>query len=193
MAHQHKSVMKTRVCLMLIMFILSFSSAIGQQFTTKGTKELGGCISYQRITPVFNGRNGETTTLYSIAPHLGIFIFNKFEIGVNPLELTILSSSGSTTTQAMIFAAPSYHFVVDEKAFPFIELLIGYSLQSENERYEDGFSWGWRTGVKFALLKNGLLNVSLRCLRVTINPDNAPNRNGYNQLFLSLGWTFWYE
>lgn len=181
----------------IIFLIFAFSLSSGKaeeskKFTVQGTKELGGSISYQRINPVFNGRTGGATTIFSLAPYFGFFVFKEIEIGVNPCDLTLVSQSGNTTIQTMIFVAPSYNLKVVDKVYLFIETQIGYTHKSCNGYNEDGFSWGSRTGAKLALTNNGLLNLSLQYLSVTMNPEEASDRNGFNQLLLSVGWTVWF-
>lgn len=186
---------RVTMCLVLFMVAFLFASARGQEannFASQGTKELGGSISYQKFTPVFNGMKGNATTIFSFAPYFGYFVFNGFEIGLNPAEIAVISQSGNRTIQTMVFAAPGYNVKVVDKIYLFIEAKIGYSRKSSNGYNEAGFSWGGRTGVKFALLNGGLLNLSFQYLSVTMNPKEASKRNGFNQVLISVGWTVWF-
>ena len=163
----------------------------GKKFAMKGSTELGGSISFQSITPVSNGNTGYATTIFSVAPFIGYFVADGFEIGVNPLGLTTISSGGSSFTQIMIFAAPSYNFKTEGIAYPFIEALLGYTSQS-NGSSRSGFSWGGRGGVKLAVTDKGLLNLGIQYVQITLNPSGTTNRYGSNQLAISAGFTVWF-
>lgn len=163
----------------------------GKKFAMKGSTELGGSISFQSITPVFNGTTEDATTIFSVAPFVGYFIADGFEIGVNPLGLTTISFRGSSDTQLMIFAAPSYNFKTEGITYPFIEALLGYTSQS-NGSSRSGFSWGGRGGVKLAVTDKGLLNLGVQYVQITLNPSGATNRSGYDQLAISAGFTVWF-
>ena len=180
--------------LLLVLSSFSFSPVNGQEkkFTMKGSKEFGGNISYQRMTPVIAGSTAGGISIFSFTPYVGVFIHDGWELGVNPVEIITIKQSGNTTTQVLVFAAPSYNFIIGDKFFPFIEAQIGYSYKTNNEYSENGFSWGGRIGIKLALVKRGLLNLSLQYLRVTLNPDDVSDRNGFNQILASAGWTMWF-
>jgi hypothetical protein len=163
----------------------------GKKFASKGSTELGGSISFQSVTSVYNGKTGDATTVFSLAPFVGFFVADGFEIGVNPLGITSISYSGHSATQIMIFAAPSYNFDTDGIVYPFIEALIGYTSQSSSSS-RSGFSWGGRGGIKLAVTGKGLLNLGLQYLQITLNPSGATDRNGSNQLSVSAGFTVWF-
>lgn len=178
-----------------LLFIFYSSTASGQtenKFATQGTKELGGSISFQRLTPVFNGRSGEATTIFSLAPYFGFFVYNGFEIGFNPAEITVINQYGNSITQTTICIAPSYNIKVGDKIFFFFEAQVGYAHKSSGKIKENGISWGGRTGAKLALTNRGLLNLSLQYFSLTLNQKEVSNRNGFNQLLFSTGWTIWF-
>ena len=178
--------------LAMIVCIASVSFAQdGKKFATKGSTELGGSISFQSLTPVSNGNTGTTTTIFSLAPFIGYFVTDGFEIGLNPLGITSIGFSGSSTTQIMILAAPSYNFKTEGIVYPFIEALLGYTSQS-NGSSRSGFSWGGRGGIKLAVTDKGLLNLGIQYVRITLNPSGATNRYGSNQLAISAGFTVWF-
>lgn len=158
-----------------------------RKFAAKGCTELGGSVSFQSLTPVTNGNTGDAVTIFSFAPFIGYFVADGFEIGVNPLGITSVSS----TTQIMILAAPSYNFTTEGIAYPFIEALLGYTSQS-NGSSRSGFTWGGRGGVKLAVTDKGLLNLGIQYLQITLNPSGATNRYGSNQLAVSAGFTIWF-
>jgi hypothetical protein len=196
--HQKEVAMKctlshfTVFTLAMIVCIASVSFAQdGKKFATKGSSELGGSISFQSLTPVSNGNTGDATTIFSLAPFIGYFVTDGFEIGLNPLGITSISYSGSSATQIMILAAPSYNFKTEGIVYPFIEALLGYSSQS-NGSTRSGFSWGGRGGVKLAVTDTGLLNLGIQYVQITLNPSGATNRYGSNQLAISAGFTVWF-
>lgn len=184
-------ILSALLALALLLFAASVSSAQEKErFALKGSTELGGSISFQSLTPVSNGNTGEATTVFSIAPYIGYFVADGFEIGVNPLGITSVSFSGSSATQIMILAAPSYNFRTGGIGYPFIEALFGYTSQS-NGSSRSGFSWGGRGGVKLAVTEKGLLNIAMQYIQITLNPSGAPKRYGSNQLSIAAGFTVW--
>jgi len=188
----HSSISSAVLVLAVHIVFASVSSAQEtKKFALKGSTELGGSISFQSLTPVSNGNTGNVTTIFSLAPYVGYFVTDGFEIGLNPLEITSISLSGSSATQVMIFAAPSYNFKTEGIAYPFIEALLGYTFQS-NGSSRSGFSWGGRGGVKLAVTDKGLLNLAIQYIQITLNPSGATNRYGSNQLAIAGGFTVWF-
>lgn len=160
------------------------------QFAQRGVFEFGGSVSFLSTTAVNSGATANAITSFRIEPFLGYFVADGCEIGLNPFGMEFLSFGGSTLTQVFILLAPSYHFRTEGFAHPFVEALLGYTSQS-NGASRSGFSWGGRAGVKFEVVKGGLLNVAAEYLRVTMNPSGATQRSGSNQLSISLGVTLW--
>jgi len=178
------------VAMLVVVGQFSFAQE-ANKFALKGSTELGGSISFQSLTPVSNGNTGDATTIFSLAPFIGYFVTDGFEIGLNPFGITSVSFSGSSATQIMILAAPSYNFKTEGIAYPFIEALLGYSSQS-NGSSSSGFSWGGRGGVKLAVTNKGLLNLAVQYVQIKLNPSGATNRYGSNQLAISAGFTVWF-
>ena len=179
----------------LLIYAFSSFPCVGQEarnFAVKGTTEVGGNISFQSLTPVFNGNTGDAATLFTMAPFIGYFVSDGFEIGVNPLGVSVFSISGSSSTSFRIFVAPSYNFKTEGIAYPFIEALLGYTTES-NGASRSGFSWGGRAGVKLAVMGNGLLNLGVQYLQITLNPSGTSNRYGSNELNVSAGFTVWFK
>ena len=180
-----------RILSVLLVFGLLVCTCSGQGsegFATKGTTEAGGSISLTSMTPVYNGETGHSSTTFTCAPFVGYFVSDGFEIGVNPLGITVYSSS---LTLINIFLAPSYNFKTEGNAYPFIEALLGYTAQSSGSM--SGFSWGGRVGVKTPVTGHALLNLSAEYLQVTLNRSGASKRNGSNQLLVSAGFTVWFK
>ena len=60
---------------LLLVLFASVSSAQGRnKFATQGSTELGGSISFQSLTPVSNGNTGDATTVFSLAPYVGVIL-----------------------------------------------------------------------------------------------------------------------
>jgi hypothetical protein len=189
---KHTLIQFTIFTLAIIMCITSVSFAQeGKKFATKGSTELGGSISFQSLTSVSNGNTGNAIKIFSVAPYIGYFVTDGFEIGLNPLGFTSISYSGSSEKQIMIFAAPSYNFKTEGIAYPFVEALLGYTSQS-NGSTQSGFSWGGRGGVKIAVTDKGLLNLGIQYVQITLNPSGSTNRYGSNQFTISAGFTVWF-
>lgn len=173
------------------LFVLPCRSQETKEFAEKGTVELGGSVSFQSVTPVFNGASGDATTIFTLAPFFGYFVSDGFELGVNPFDITVnsLPNSNSSTRISILFA-PSYNFKTNSIAYPFVEGLLGYTSLSDGGT-ESGFSWGARGGVKLAVTDKGLLNLGVQYLQITMNPSGATSRFGSNNFSLSAGFTVW--
>ncbi len=187
-----KSLLVISILIFTIIVLNSpFISAQDKKFAEKGVVELGGNISFQSFTPVSNGNTGTATTIFTLAPFIGIFVADGFEIGLNPLGITSLGFSGGSITQIRIFVAPSYNFKTNGTAHPFIEALLGYTAQS-NGTSASGFSYGGRGGVKIEVTEKGLLNLGIQYLLITLNRSGEPERTGTNELSISAGFTVWF-
>lgn len=189
------SLVLTLVCILGLGVQTLFAQDV-KTFATKGAVELGGNIAFESETFVSPGFTDNSVTAISLAPFVGYFVDDGFEIGVNPLGISYSSYSGSSTTQVMIFVAPSYNFKTSSIAYPFIEALLGYTAQSESGSYSatsKGFSWGGRGGVKLAVAGNCLLNLGLQYLQITENPSGATSRTGYDRFSISAGFTVWFQ
>lgn len=160
-------------------------------FAMKGATELGGSISFESQTMIYRGNSGGTASYFSFTPYAGYFITDGFELGFDPLGISTFSYSGGTTvTQLMIFAAPSYNFRTESIAYPFVEALLGYTSNSSGGT-QSGFSWGGRAGVKLAVTGNGLLNLALQYTEITENPSGSSGRTGWNEFLISAGFSIW--
>ncbi len=182
--------------LLTIALFLSFTSSSTAQeskrFALKGTTELGGSISFVSSTSVTNGNTASNaSTVFSVAPFIGYFVADGFEIGLNPFGITSISYAGSSVTQITILGALSYNFKTEGITYPFIEALFGYTSQTDGSS-RSGFSWGGRAGVKLAVTDKCLLNLGVQYLLITLNPSGASNRYGSNQLAISAGFTVWF-
>jgi hypothetical protein len=174
-----------------LIFVASVTMAQNESgFATKGCVELGGSISFQSTTPVSDGSTSDAIKTFSLAPFVGYFVTDGFELGFNPFGIESISYTGASVTQIMIFVAPSYNFKTEGKAYPFIEALFGYT-SSSNGSSRNGFSWGGRGGVKVAVTGNGLLNLGVQYVQIALNPSGAAKRDGSNQLAISAGFTVW--
>ena len=162
-----------------------------KRFALKGSTELGGSISYMSTTSVSNGTAADhALNIIALQPFVGYFVADGFEISVNPLGIESISYNGNSTTQIMVFIAPSYNFKTEGITYPFLEALVGYTSQS-NGSTNSGISWGLRGGVKLALTDKGLLNLGVQYLQVSMNPSGASTRSGYNQFLVSTGFSIW--
>ncbi|MCZ7557498.1 MAG: hypothetical protein M5R41_13950 [Bacteroidia bacterium] len=161
-----------------------------KRFTMRGTTELGGSISFQSISTVTNGNTGDAVNYLTVAPFVGFFLADGFELGFNPFGISYASSGGSSAMQLSIFIAPAYNFTTQGSTYPFIEGLIGYT-STANGSTRSGLSFGGRAGMKQEVAEHALLNIAIQYLQITTNPAGASNRYGSNQLALVLGFSIW--
>ncbi len=168
------------------------ATAQEREFGTAGTTEIAGGISFSSVTPVSNGETGDATTILSFGPEIGYFVTNGFEIGLNPgVTLlpgvsTITPSSGDGTTVLQLFAYPAYNFRLEgSPVHPFVEVPFGYTSMSSGNTTLSGFSWGVKAGLKVVATSHLLLNIYGEYLALTLTPEGATERSGFN--FLSFG------
>jgi hypothetical protein len=176
---------------MVLFCFLVWEEAGGQesrQFADPGVVELGGSISFSSITPVYAGETGDAVTLLTFRPVIGVFVIDGLELGLNPLGITYISTSGASSTALSFLFAASYNFRTEGSAYPFLEAILGFT-SSSNGDDRSGFTWGGRAGAKFVVTEGGLLNVGIQYLLVTRNPDVATERYGTNELSIALGFT----
>ena len=182
--------------IIMVMLIVSSSNIIAQSkpFATKGVVELAGNVSFSSFTPVSNGNTGDATSLFVLAPQIGYFVSDGVEIGLTTgisllPGLTVISpSGGESTTFAQIFFSPAYNIITkDKNLFPFIEANLGYTSESAGNNSFTGFSYGGRAGVKIVAANNFLISLAAQYLLITLNPEGATERDGFNYLSVSVG------
>jgi hypothetical protein len=170
------------------------SCAEDRAFGSAGSTEAGGSITFVSTTPVSNGKTGDAISVFTIAPYIGYFAADGFEIGFNP-GLIYMSYGGSSATQLSLYLAPSYNFITDGKTFPFIEGLLGYTTNSSGNSSSSsgGLCWGGRAGLKVNVTGHGLLLIALQYSQITLEPSGwSGSRYGSNVLSVSAGFTVWF-
>lgn len=186
--HKRNAGATIAVLAMIVLTGAASSAQVTKNFALKGETEAGGSVSFLSYAPVSNGHVRDASLLFSLAPYIGYFVMDGFEVGLNPLGFTGNESYG----QLMVLVAPAYNFRTDGVTYPFIEALAGYTVQT-NGSSRDGFSWGGRGGLKIAVTDKGLLNLSVQYVQITLNLANASERSGSNQLTISAGFTVWFD
>jgi opacity protein-like surface antigen len=166
-------------------------------FTSKGVVELGGNISYQYESMISQGSESGYFNILSIMPYVGYFITDNIELGMNPIGFQRFWRSGSSTTMVTMLLSPAYNFKTDGNIYPFIEAQLGYTAESSSfsglsSQTYDGFSWGGRAGIKYAVASHGLLNLAMQYQQFTFKPSGSTSRYGTNTFTLSAGFTIWF-
>ena len=176
--------------------VMCFGTANAQQhrFAEKGVTELAGTVSFSSITPVSEDKTGDATTLFSLGPQIGYFPSDGLELGIStgitflPGISLITPPQGDATTVVQLFLAPAYNFILpDNNAIPFIEADLGYTSVSSGSESQSGFSYGGRGGVKVSVEDHFLISLSAQYLAITLNPQNATTRTGFNYLTFGVG------
>ena len=190
-------------CIHILTGIIAVSQAKAQginAFAKKGDVEFGGSVSYQHNTVISEGTEfpTQTNSIFSFFPYAGYFLADGFEIGLNPLSVQTYWDSQDRITNLTVLLAPSYNFDTGGKVFPFVEAQFGYSrevfggsLAELNTAKRDGFSWGGRAGIKFAISGNSLLNVGAQYQQITLTPSGDSQWSGSNIVMVSAGFTYW--
>jgi len=170
------------------------SFAQDTSFATAGTCEAGGTVSVSNYTAVSNGETGDGVTIFTFAPKIGYFVANGFELSLGtgvallPGVSSISPENGESLTLTQLFAAPSYHFKTSGgRTFPFIEGMVGYTSVSSGGDDVSGLSYGAKGGVKLVIVDHVLLSLSGEYIWITLNPEGADERNGFNYLNFGVG------
>ena len=165
-----------------------------KSFAREGVTELSGSVSFQSFTEVDNDQSGDATTFFSFAPQVGYFVSDGFELGLQtgialiPGLSIVTPPRGDATTVFQFFLAPSYNVVTpDGKVYPFVEAQIGYTSASSGNSSLTGFSYGARGGLKIPVVEHLLVSTSLQYLAITLNPERATKRNGFNYFAFGVG------
>jgi hypothetical protein len=163
-----------------------FAQDSTKSFATKGVLELGGNITLQGVGTVSNTSGGNSASLFTFAPYVGYFTANGFELGINPFNLQLASSSGYTETQLRVLFLPCYNFNAGGTAFPFIEGLFGF-VSGENS---DGYCYGARGGVKLEFAGNALVNIGVQYDQIRKSSGGSTN-SGLYELMFAVGFSAW--
>ncbi len=185
------------ICFIIVLFAFLIPCSSGAQevgFGRKGVVELSGSVSFNSITPVSNDETGEASTLFSIAPQIGYFVTDGFEIGLStgvallPGIAIVSPPRGDGTTMTQLFFTPAFNVITQEsKVYPFIEGQIGYTSVSSGNESQTGFSYGARGGVKVPVVEHLIISTSAQYLVITLNPEQATRRSGYNYFSFGIG------
>jgi len=177
-------------------FFTISSSGIAQdrQFAAKGVTEISGTVSYSSFTSVSRGETGDAISIFTLAPQIGYFITDGFELSLGtgvsliPGFSVISPEDGESTSLLQLFLAPSYNIKTnDAKLYPFLEAQLGYTSLSSGDDTNSGFSYGGRAGLKIAVVEHFLVNLSVQYLLITLNESGATERNGFNYLTVGVG------
>lgn len=193
--------MKTVVTVIVVLLFAVTLDA--QNFAKKGVWELGGSAGFSSSTSVFNGETAEeSATTFMLAPYLGYFVVNSFELGLIPSFVSQSFGDNYSASSFGVYFAPAWNFDLQSNLFPFIEGRIGYNTSTttvtddegvEHEFTASGLAWGLRGGVKVQVGNSGLVNLALFYDQITMDPDNWDgDRNGENVFGVTAGFTiFW--
>jgi hypothetical protein len=174
--------------------IVSSGNAQDRQFATKGITEISGTVSYSNFTYVSNGETGDAISIFTLAPQIGYFVTDGFEIGLGtgvaliPGFSVISPEDGESTNLLQLFLAPSYNIATNSNnLYPFIEAQLGYTSISSGDQTDSGFSYGGRAGLKIVAVEHFLLNISAQYLLITLNESGETERDGFNYLTFGVG------
>jgi opacity protein-like surface antigen len=179
---------KSLAVLFIVILCVGFMNA-QSKYATKGSWEIGGNVGLASVTPDSNGTATTSTLNINIMPFIGYFVADNMQIGFIPnIEVTSFRRTDFTFN---LFVVPAYYFPIEsQNLYPYVHALAGYSedLPDDGRQYK-GLSWGVGGGIKIGMGSNCLLNVGLDYIQYTYNDSRSVNRNGYNNLSVSAGFT----
>lgn len=173
-----------------LLFSTTLSIAQEHNYTTKGTFEMSGSISFSNYTaPAAD----VSYSVLNIAPQVSYFLMDGFSIGLTTglgilPGFTVTSGDGGGTTTFQLFASPAYHFKMSESRFvPFVEGQIGYAIASDDEFSSNGLSYGGRAGIKFIPVNHLVLNFAAQFLSIRLHSDDYEGRFGWDYWTVGIG------
>jgi hypothetical protein len=171
-----------------LVLITSTSFSQNNKFAKKDQWEIGGTISFTSITPVNDGETGKATSIFRLAPYVGYFVIEGYEMGLL-LDFTTIGYGGSSSTDYSVYFVPSYNFKTNSIAYPYIQGQIGYTGFSSGSGSSDasGLAWGIEGGVKLNFVGSGLMKLGINYNQRTLNASSSTSRNGFNTVSVVLG------
>lgn len=205
--------MKTTLLFLALISFLFFSSDISSQnlkhkYATQGTWEFGGDIFFTTTTEDYsatyeNQYNFNNTVLdFAVNANAGFFVIKGLKLGIEPgIEVT---NTYRTQTVLKLYFTPEYVFDMKTAVYPYAAGAIGFTSVNPyyTSNYANGFSWGFRLGLKINLAGNSLLNVGLRYYEGQYNTTYEDNyviphysydiKDKTKELGLALGWSVFF-
>jgi hypothetical protein len=190
--------------LLLALLVFVTSGALSQQlqqpevrrtFAMAGTFELGGSASFSSYTAVNNGSTSDASYSLAFSPTAGYFIIDELEFVVNPLMVSYAWSGSLKALNMQPMAGLAYNFRAHPRAFPYVEGVAGaaysWSDNGISTLSRSGFAWAGRVGIKALITGTGIANIAVQYQQVTLNRSGDNQRNGFNQIALSVGLAVW--
>jgi hypothetical protein len=174
----------------IIIFFLSTSIIVfSQDFTKKGTWELGGSVGFSSSTSVYMDQtSSSSTSMVSISPEVGYFITNNFEFALLPFSYTSISYGSGSISEFRFLIAPTWNFDLNSNANPYLQALIGYGTINSGESVS-GLDYGFQGGVKLQVAKSSILNFGLSYITTNREPSGVTQRIGTNTIQLNAGFS----
>jgi hypothetical protein len=184
--------MKKYITILFVLFTVSVSSMYAQ-YAKKHVVEGGGSISFSSTTAVVNRTTADqSTTVFQFMPYINYFLADGFSLGLSPAINSYKAAGQSEATTSFAgFLVPGYTFTTKGSIFPFIEALVGYNTLKSGSSSLSGLSYGAKGGVKMAVGTGGLVSAGVSYMLITLKPEGADGRNGYNGLAISLGFSIY--
>ncbi len=178
------------------------TAAEGQQpevrrtFATAGTFEIGGSAGFSRNALVSKGVTGDAFYVVSLSPTGGYFVADELEILIDPLTVDYRWAGSVKSLGLTPMAGVAYNFRANPRVFPYLEGLAGFAYSwfdngVEPTETRSGFAWAGRGGIKTLLTGTAILNVGLQYQQITLNRSGETERNGSNQIALTVGLSVW--
>ncbi len=165
-------------------------------FATAGVFEVGGSAIFSSYTPVDDGKAGDATYSMGLSGTAGYFVADGLEVLFDPLTVTYAWSGDQKALELMPVAGLAYNFRANPRVFPYVEGLAGLAYSWSDNGISpavrrSGFVWSARVGLKTLLTATAIVNIGVQYRQVTLNLSSQTERNGYNQLALTVGLAVW--
>ena len=137
-------------------------TVLKKNFADAGIVELGGRVDFSYSSEDRGGNLGRSSqgSLY-LAPQLGYFFLQNFEVAVYPTIATVFSTQRQTETSYGALLAPAYVLPFWRPLYPYVEVLAGSLLTKDTV----SLTWGAGAGLKIIILQNALIKIGVTYLR----------------------------
>jgi len=164
--------MKKLLLTVVVLAVVGLSNTQAGDFGMKGQWELGGSVSYSSTSLSGTNAPSGSVGIFTIEPYAGYFVTDQFELGLRPVVSIISPSSGSSSTNLVILAAPAWNFkLTNPTVTPFIEGLVGFNSYSPGGGSSiSGLAYGGAGGIKVLVGESGLLNLGVQFISTDLDP-----------------------
>jgi hypothetical protein len=191
------------VSLLLLLSVVANAQSVAKTaalpaFTSPGTVELGGDLSYASQKNENAASSDNSASTFLLNAYVGVMVVSGFELGIRP-GIQLQSFGNQKLSSVNILFAPAYNINGGSTIFPYFEFLVGYNsmryeiddlpFQDDIDQTASGAAIGIDGGFKALVGNSGLILFKIEYLHQTYKTE-APFASETNFGTLSAGVGF---